>query len=243
MGSTGEPASRRGSDQSRGGSLRAGPGEPVEIFVLAGVRLYEEGLVRILSQDPRFRVVGSAGRPEDGLGWIKAQSRSPDICLIDLLPPSGFETARTLRVAAPDMRLIALGISDHEQEVLGWAAAGVAGFVTRETPLKGLMEAVEVVARDGSLCSPRIAATLLRRVASLGADPERRDQDEGLTPREREILTLIELGLPNKQIATELHLSLATVKNHVHSILDKLKVKGRGEAAATLRREVSRSGV
>jgi DNA-binding NarL/FixJ family response regulator len=210
---------------------------PIDVFIVAGVRLYEDGLAQALSADPRIRVVGTAPDHHVGVQRMAQQPHCPDVGLIDVRPPAGFHTARALRAAVPDMRLLALAVSDQAEDVVGWAESGVSGFVTYETPLRGLVQAVLAVAATGCAASPSITSTLLRRMEAMAGQNLPRSFASGLTPREHEIVALIDRGLSNKQIASELTLSLATVKNHVHSILDKLEVSRRGEAAAAVRGE------
>lgn len=209
--------------------------DPIEVFIVAGVRLYEDGLAQALSTAPRLRVVGTAPDHVTGLQRLAEQPRCPDVGLIDVRPPAGFATARALRAAVPEMRLLALAVSDRTEDVVGWAEAGISGFVTHETPLGGLVQAVEAVAATGCAAPPSITTTLLRRMEAMAGRTPANSVTPGLTPREAEIVRLIDCGLSNKQIASELNLSLATVKNHVHAILDKLQVSRRGEAAAAVR--------
>ncbi len=131
--------------------------------------------------------------------------------------------------------VIALGVPDVEEHVLACAEAGAAGYLPKPGSFADLLTVMQSVARGETVCSPRIAATLLRRVAMLAAAQEPDPRPARLTPREREVLALIEQGLPNKAIARTLSIEVRTVKNHVHNILDKLQVGGRGEAAALAR--------
>jgi len=107
--------------------------------------------------------------------------------------------------------------------------------VPRDGTLADLRAVIESVARGEVVCSPRIAASLLRRIADLAAEREPPPPELRLTSREIEIVELIDQGLSNKEIAQRLSIALPTVKNHVHSILDKLHVHRRAEAAARLR--------
>ncbi len=208
---------------------------PIDVLIVAGVRLYQEGLAQALSADARFRVVAAAHDHQEALMRLASLPRRPDVAVIDVGPPLAFLGVRALAAGAPQMRLLALAIDDRDDDVVGWAEAGVSGFVTRDTPLDGLMQAVESIAIHGSVCPPTITARLLRRMTVLAGERPMLAPSSVLTPREREILALIDRGRSNKEIALELALSLATVKNHVHSILDKLQVSRRGEAAAALR--------
>ena len=110
----------------------------------------------------------------------------------------------------------------------------MSGYVTRDSSLNELSAAVLGVADGGPLCSPRMVATFLRRIAVLSSEQQADSAEAALTTREVEIVRLIERGLSNKQIAHELCIELPTVKNHVHHILEKLNVSGRTEAAALL---------
>ena len=141
---------------------------------------------------------------------------------------------RVLAAAAPAAKIVAVGIPDDESAILGLAEAGVSGYVTVEQPLAELVAAVEAAANDELQCSPRVAAALAKRVATLAGGP-RGNGERRLTRREREIAALIAEGLLNKQIARRLSIEQATVKNHVHNILAKLGASRRDEVAVLLR--------
>lgn len=206
----------------------------IDILIVAGVRLYQEGLELALSSDPRFRVVASAANHTEGIARIASLPRCPDVAVIDVGPPLSFDSARALRIQAPQMHLLAVAIGGADDDVVSWAEAGVSGFVSRETPLNGLMQAIDSIATHGSVCAPDITVRLLRRLESVGS-ARWAPASTTLTPRERDVVGLIDQGQSNKEIARALHLSIATVKNHVHSILDKLQVSSRGQAAAAMR--------
>ena len=113
--------------------------------------------------------------------------------------------------------------------------AGAAGYLTRDASLRDLFAALSSAVRDEVLCSPRIVASLARRLARLAEQHATRPTPASLTAREAEVVGLLDAGLSNKEIATRLCIELPTVKNHVHHILEKLHVNRRGEAAARLR--------
>jgi two-component system nitrate/nitrite response regulator NarL len=213
----------------------------VDVFIVAGVRLYRQGLASALNGDDRFRVVGTAVGLADGLSEMTRLDPTPAVALLDIGIGPGLESARHLRDVLPEVRLVALSLDEKDETVVALAEAGVAGFVTSDTSLDGLMTTVECVARGGARCSPRATAALVRRLASLAQDRRPESRGDQLTPRERQIVALIDRGLSNKEIATELHIELATVKNHVHSVLDKLQVRRRGAAAAAIRARPWRS--
>jgi DNA-binding NarL/FixJ family response regulator len=210
----------------------------IAVFLIAEIRLYREGIAQALASDDRFVVTGSAARHDDGRRAMLALTVRPDVALIDAGGTSGLAGARMLRAALPDVPLVALAIDDRDETVVAWAEAGVSGLVTASTALDGLMATIESVARGGARCSPRATAALLRRVADLASHRRGMERPRGrLTPREREVIALIDRGLSNKQIARALQIELPTVKNHVHAILEKLHVERRGEAAAVARGE------
>ncbi|MGE2832745.1 LuxR C-terminal-related transcriptional regulator [Mycobacterium sp. SMC-4] len=133
-------------------------------------------------------------------------------------------------------KVIVMGIAEDEDEVIvACAEAGVAGYHLRNESLDDLLELIGRVAAGESLCSPRISAILLRRLSMLAAQREPSGKELVLTAREVQILRMLELGLSNREIAARLCIAIHTVKNHVHSVLTKLGVSNRAEAAARFR--------
>jgi two-component system, NarL family, nitrate/nitrite response regulator NarL len=127
-----------------------------------------------------------------------------------------------------------LGVGDSDIEVLACARAGAAGFLPLESGPSELVAAIESIRRDELVCSPHVAALLFRGQAKRAPGLAGAETTH-LTAREAEVLALIDRGLSNKEIAAQLSLSLTTVKNHVHRILEKLHVRRRGAAAARVR--------
>ncbi len=207
----------------------------IRTVVVSDIRLYREGLADALERSGRCEVVASAA---DVFGAIaETKAHRPDVVLLDLALLDADEAVAALAGGDPPVKVVALGVREVPSEVIALAEAGVAGYGTRDTTLDELADVVESVARGEMVCTPRIAALLLQRVAAVAArDRDPRD-DERLTRRENEIVELIDEGLSNKQIAQRLSIEVATVKNHVHRILDKLGVHGRAAAAAQVRRD------
>jgi DNA-binding NarL/FixJ family response regulator len=135
-----------------------------------------------------------------------------------------------------DVRVIVLGASeDDELGIVACAEAGVAGYHMRSDTLKDLLTLIQDVA-DGNLsCSPRVSAILLKRLSNLASHPPSATRELALTTREAQILRMLELGRSNRDIAEQLSIAVHTVKNHVHSLLTKLGVSTRTEAAALSR--------
>lgn len=233
-GGYGGSADRQGLQSANGqGSFEGWPQASQEVpvgtvraLVASDLRLYREGLLDRLAPVRCLEVVDSVADPASTLAAV--QALVPDLVLLDLAMPGAIELACAL---GPVTKVVVLSVHELEEEVIACAEAGVSGYVTREASFEELVEIVECVARGDMPCTPRIGALLLERVAA-GADRRGRgDSAARLTRRELEVVGLIDTGLSNKQIARELSIELATVKNHVHSILGKLEVSRREDAA------------
>jgi DNA-binding NarL/FixJ family response regulator len=208
----------------------------IRVVIAGDIRMYREGLSLHLEQDEQLEVVGTAA--DEGSTLRVACEVTPDVLLLDMAMRDSLRIVQQLRRAVPNTAVIALTIPEADSAVIACAEAGVAGFVMREASLADLVAAIISAARGEVNVSPRVAATLLRRVGSLAADRVAAPLG-ALTARERDIASLIGEGCSNKQIAARLNVELATVKNHVHNILEKLQVGRRGEVAARLRRSAA----
>jgi two-component system, NarL family, nitrate/nitrite response regulator NarL len=207
--------------------------QTIRVFIVADIRLYREGLAQILAEEQRFRLVGSAAHQEESLARLV--DSEAEIVLLDMATTGSLELVRVIAGTAPDVKVVALGVAETEDDIVSCAEAGIAGYVPREGSGEDLLWTIEHVARGEAPCSPRIAATLLRRVAALAAERRPASRGASLTPRQRQIIGLIGQGLSNREIAQRLCIELSTVKNHVHSALEKLGTHRRAEAVALLR--------
>lgn len=205
----------------------------LKVVVVAGVRLYREGVAEALQRDPRFTVSGCVADIAEALDRVRVER--PEIALVDMTNLEVCAAVQALRAAAPGLRVVALAVPETADAVIACAEAGVSGFVTTDSSIAGLLATLAGVAREELPCSPRIAASLLQRIGVLAADRRSPSVDPQLTARERQILDLIDQELSNKEIAVRLGIEVATVKNHVHNLLEKLHVGRRGEAAAWAR--------
>jgi DNA-binding NarL/FixJ family response regulator len=205
----------------------------VRVLVVDDTRLFREGLARTIEASSDMIVAGVAADPEQVL--IAIHDCRPDIVLLRMAVPESIGMLRAIADQAPQVSVIALGLIENDNDIIACAEAGVAGYLSREGSVEDLVATVRSVARGEALCSPRIAATLLRRVATLASERQSSTGRVHLTAREREIVRLIDEGLSNKEIAQRLYIEVRTVKNHVHNILEKLQVHNRGEAAALMR--------
>jgi two-component system nitrate/nitrite response regulator NarL len=221
-------------DNLRPGTAHPGPGPvaPIRLFILAEVRLYREGLELILGREDTFRVVG--GAPSLGPAMPLIRRSRPDIVLLDLAS-EGLTVARTLRLELPETKLVALAIREVDDEVIAWAEAGMAGYVSRQASLTDLSATIRRAAVGELVCPPQITANLVRHLSDMATRRPAADGLAQLTTREMDVVRLVGCGLSNKEIARELSIALPTVKNHVHSILEKLQVHRRGDAASMMR--------
>lgn len=205
----------------------------IRIVVAGDIRLYRDGVAMHLARDGTYAVVGMAGDRAE-LRRRVCEER-PEIVVLDLAMAESLDAVRELSREAPETRVVALTVPEHEQAVIACAEVGIAGYVMRDGSLDDLVRAIDSAARGELIVSPRMAASLLRRVSALAADRAAPPALDELTIREREIVGLVGEGLSNKQIAARLNIELATVKNHVHRILEKLHVHRRAEIASRVR--------
>jgi DNA-binding NarL/FixJ family response regulator len=205
------------------------------LVVVARVRFYREGLADLFDREEGFSVAATAAAAAQALTLIR--DLKPDIALIATDLETGPTLVHEIAASRPETRVVVIGIADDHPDVMPLAEAGVAGYVTSDASAAEVITVVRGVAHGEAPCSPRIAAALLERVATLARERGNRATTAPLTARELEIVALIDLGKSNKEIATDLSIEVTTVKNHVHHILEKLNVERRGQAAAAVRRD------
>jgi DNA-binding NarL/FixJ family response regulator len=191
------------------------------VVIVSDVVLYREGLGASLVRDGRLAVARSVSS-QDALPAIS--QILPDVVLLDGGIPDSLVFARMIWANVPQVRIVGFGISGDVEKLVACAESGLAGFVDRDGSIDELVGAV-VGAINGELaCSPKVSALMCERLARLSSGGQ---QPEALTRREREVAVLIGEGLSNKEIAKDLSIGPSTVKNHVHNILEKLRVRRR----------------
>ena len=211
----------------------------VRVFVASDIRLYRECLSRLIATEDALKLAGAA-RTAESSSRLRAGAH-PDVVIVDAIQRLDLTVAREIASAAGEARVVALVAPDLEDDLLGLAGAGVSGFLSWEASSRQLVEIVEHAARGERPCSPDVADAILRRAAERsGGDLS---FDGSLTKREAQIADLVADGLSNKAIASHLSIKLATVKNHVHRVLEKLEVHSRGEAAAKLTNRAGPKGL
>jgi two-component system, NarL family, nitrate/nitrite response regulator NarL len=189
------------------------------VALVVETRLFRDAVARVL---PRY-----------GLAVVDRVA-DPDVILVDVTGGARIGLLRELAAGESDPPVLAIGVRDADRNVLACIEAGAVGYVLQDASLDELADAAHRAVRDEPLASPHVIATLMRRVAVLSQNSPAGTVGE-LTSRELEVVELIEQGLSNKEIAAHLSIAVTTVKNHVHSILEKLKVHRRGEAAWLVR--------
>ena len=198
----------------------------MRLCVVSDVRIYREGLVLALDRVGEFEVIAVEGWGIQAVA-AAAEARAA-VVIVDTGTQGGVDVVRMVRRDLPGAKVVVFGVEEREQDILACAEAGVAGFVCRNASSSELVDVVRSAVRDEVLCTPKIAASLFRRVASLARRTP--DPADALTIRERQVLALMRDGLANKQIGAQLNIAEATVKNHVHNLLEKLNVKRRAQA-------------
>jgi len=204
---------------------------PLRILVVDDHEVVRQGLVALLDRREGFEVVAQAGTVAEAIA--EAARFEPDVVVMDVRLPdgSGIEACREIRGARPQTRVIMLTSYPDEEAVLSAIIAGAAGYLLKQIRGRDLVAALEAVGRGESLLDPAVTERVLQRVrtaASGGAA----DELSELTTQERKILMLVAEGQTNKEIATAVFLSDKTVKNYVSSILSKLNLQRRTQAAA-----------
>jgi DNA-binding NarL/FixJ family response regulator len=201
----------------------------IKVIVVDDHELFRRGIIELLLERG-VDIVGEAALGADAIR--QASELGPGVVLMDLSMPgmSGIEATQRMTAAAPLTRVLVLTMMTEDEYVMNALLAGACGYLLKDAPIDHIVEGIEAAARGESAISPRIASRLVQR---LRDPPEIEPGLTGaeLTPRELEVLELLARGLDNAEIAHALYLSQHTVKNHVSSILIKLQVENRIQAA------------
>lgn len=216
--------------------------EPLRLLVVEDHPMTRMGIQLTLEQDARFSVVGQAVNGQQAV--THAAELSPDVILMDIGLPEmdGIEATQRIKAVMPETRILMLTSKDNEQDVLAALAAGADGYCMKGTEQETLFNAIVAVNEGAAWLDPTVARIVMSRIGQPAApttevpagraiDPSLLPSESPLTPREMEVLQLIVDGNSNPDIADKLVITKATAKAHVHSILQKLCVDDRTQAA------------
>lgn len=197
------------------------------LFVIAANRFFRESLMRLFRNDKGFRVTGAANC-SPLLGEHGSRVNPAIVILRPDWNDHAFDSARAIREVAPRTKVLMIGMEDDQQMFFKAVRAGAEGYLLKDASAKQIVAAAHRLARSVVVCPPHLERALFHFLAnSSRLDGLRPPSTCELTPREHELSSLVARGLANKEIAGRLNLSVQTVKNHVHNILQKTQSKNR----------------
>jgi two-component system, NarL family, nitrate/nitrite response regulator NarL len=205
----------------------------MNIIVMTPVRLFGDGLGACLASRANMTVRGVV----NDFAGLRAHltTATVDVVLIDVTQAVNLFEVHSIAALWPDVALVALGLQEQKQEVIRAGRAGFTGYVSRDASIDALCRAIADVRAGRLAASPEISGSLLRALFQDDRTSGAPDVDVVLTRRECEVLALLGQGLSNKEIGNELCLSVATVKHHVHHVLEKLQLPRRAMAMRKVR--------
>ena len=205
----------------------------MNVLILTAVRLFGDGLGACFSVRPGIRMLGVVS----DLVALRDVLRNTEVAVVLVDVSQGIELFDVRSIAAeyPDVALVALGINERRQDVIECGRAGFRGYVARDASVESFWASLAEIVAGRQTCPPEISGGLLRALYRREPQVPEPDLALTLTRRESEVLELLGRGLSNKEIGVELSLSVATVKHHVHHVLEKLKLSRRAQAMRRVR--------
>jgi DNA-binding NarL/FixJ family response regulator len=212
---------------------------PIKVLLVIEIPLIGNIFASVLEDEPDIKVAASAASFQEALSFIQEQEGDIAVVSVGLPDEDALTLTRKIVDHAPSMKVLVLGLSEEDKNnALRFIEAGASGYIRKDSSLKEFLECIRLAHRGEAQVSPKIAGAMMERLSNLGrmfsAVEHRMDKDARLTSRELQVLQFIGEGLTNREIASRLVLEVGTVKNHVHSILEKLNVSNRDEAASYL---------
>jgi DNA-binding NarL/FixJ family response regulator len=204
--------------------------EPLRVVLVDDHPVYRAGLARLL-RESGVDVIAEVPNGEAALSVVA--ELAPDVVVMDLNMPgmSGLEATQRLVAQSPATRVLIVSVSAQEADVTDAILAGASGYVLKESPVEEVVAGIRAAAAGQSLISPRIATMLLQRIRDAAGTVDIDLAPANLSARELEVLSLMAEGKSNHEIADALVISPSTVHNHISSILMKLQVENRVQAA------------
>ncbi len=201
----------------------------IRVIIADDHTLVREGVRMILAKEPGIEVVGEAGDGQQALELVEISR--PDVVIMDISMPGmdGIEATQKLKERHPELSVLALTMHEDESYVFQLLRAGAAGYVLKRAAAQDLVQAVRATARGEAFLYPSVARKVLEDYLKRAEAGENRERYDGLTEREKEILTQVAQGLSNQQIAEKLFISIKTVQTHRAHIMEKLNLHDRTE--------------
>ena len=214
------------------------------LAIVSDIRLYREGLARILGESANINVVAALDNHIETLDLL--QKDRVDVLLFDMRMKNSDELLTVITKDYAGTKIIVLAVPENDDNYLLCLESGIAGYLSKESSIDELVEAVRTVESGRMYCPCDITQHILKYVKNRGNDNKANDIQlnytkpfKGLTQRESQIVKLVAEGMSNKKIAKVLTIELSTVKNHVHNILVKMGVESRTQVACLLQENIS----
>jgi DNA-binding NarL/FixJ family response regulator len=211
---------------------------PVKVYVVAENRLLRETLVRLFRKRSEINIVGDTCCSDSSIEHIA--TASSDLLLLDCFDAnntSGDDWLSALQESIPEIKVVLFGMDEDPDMFIQAVRRGVAGYVLKNASATDLLEAVRTVAQGEATCPPKFCKVLFKALAS-GSSPEKNGRSTlqfELTHRQRQLMSLVAMGLSNKEIAANLNLSEFTVKNHIYRVMKQVDAQTRHEAVNLIR--------
>ncbi len=198
----------------------------IRVLIADDHSVLREGLKMMLDTQPDIEVVGEAQNGREAI--TQAEALQPQVMLLDLIMPEmgGLEALGEIHRVSPATRVVVLTSAEDEEKMIAAMRAGAQGYILKTEPAGTVVNAIRTASRGEAALAPSVALRLMRAMSHPTVHPE-----DNLSPREREVLALLGQGLSNKQIAARLTMAEKTARAHVSSILQKLNLEGRTQAA------------
>jgi two-component system response regulator NreC len=202
--------------------------DKIRVLIADDHTILRDGIRSLLEDEPDMQVIGEA---EDGISAVKmACQLEPDVVLMDIAMPllNGLEATRQIKRSAPQVRVLVLTMHENEEYIRQVLASGAMGYILKDAAARDLLGAIRSVHRGEAVLSPAITRLVIEDYLRWG-DLQPGQEENGLSPREREVLQLIAEGYTNRQIAEILTVSIKTVQAHRSNLMSKLDLHDRGE--------------
>jgi len=203
----------------------------LRLLIIEDNPVLREGMAALFSQRPDLAVVTSS---DSGLDAQNARHANPDVVLVDLglRYQASLRVVETVKKASPSAAVILMDLLPVQEDIVEFVRAGVTGFILKDAPIDDFVRTIRAVAEGTTVLPTPLAGTLFSQISRQAVKRGQAVAAVRMTRREREIISLIDEGLSNKEIARRLHIATHTVKSHVHNILEKLALHTRLEIAA-----------